>query len=272
MKYNKICRQSRSCLFVLCINRALFFGFCFLILSSCKQGLRSTLESEIEVRLLTYSRGNVVRSHGRPIIHYSGGNQICRPYPFRNSEARRYLSESTHIKLNKTALDYLFGEESEQQEQPNQELKPVVKSVGNGWLKFGLYIGNGNKGEGKNVYLIIQTLEYRAKASYRGRTIQHQGTVSSADCDGPPFLYIVPPDTEVNYDSFSRHPLENLTIFLSGFPAINPDDPTRLRMPNYSVELTLLGRFIIPTNNESEAFEMVTDFSKTIKFRTRSIL
>lgn len=158
----------------------------------------------------------------RPIIRLKNitGTGICRRYPFTIRQARENLEESG---LKQEFIDEFFGEqESESEERSNND--PVRTNVEGNWLKFGLWIANKN-----NFYLVIDSLIYNATAIHKGQSFSHTGTIESSYCDNSPFLYFIPPNHKAPYEPFSRNPLRNLTVFISGFPIID-----RSNQPSYN--------------------------------------
>ena len=267
------------------MNKA--FVLIFLLLNSCLIGQGSGLNSKIDVAMVPYtSADKVIRDDRKLAIFLKGGRQVCRPSPFKARDFRTALklkSEKVFTQLEDKFLDELFrvGEESGSTTSSASN-KAVYLDVGDNWLKFGLVIANHNTGTevvnnkktSKNFFLIIDSIKYNAKARYGKQEFSHAGNINPGYCDTnaeggetPSFLYLVTPGTQVNYRPLSRNPLENLTIYISGFPIIDRSSQPSFsqqqgiqgggvnlqgfysqgdirKIPEYSVELTLLGYFI----------------------------
>ena len=211
-----------------------FAVFCFLLLAPASCQLysgqtSSTLSAKVTVVSLPYGAGDSIRPSS-PVVFLSGGALPCRPEPVDVSKVRQSLeskisSSGSGDRLAPGVFEDLFGdvEEDGEVDLADGQRDPVIKDVGENWLKLGLYIGNGNQGVGKNFWLIVENISFRAVARHRGFICIHQGNLDSGQCeDGVPFLYVVPPGLSVTYKPKSRnHPLENLTLYIEGFPIVD---------------------------------------------------
>ena len=282
------------------------FVLIFLLLSSCQfgpGGLASSLDLNVVVKLTPYtSKDSVVPSNRRPIIFPNGGRKVCRPYPYRVRDIRSILNLKEEgeraVKREDNLLEELFrGREEPESTVSSASNEPVRLEVGENWLKFGLVIANHNtgkndEGESRNFFLIIESISYNAFARYQGQDFSHSGSITSGYCDSnaeggeiPPFLYLVTPGDQVNYKPSSKNPLENLTIYISGFPIVDrssqPSSSLQQRIqgggnlqefyrprdikviPKYEVELTLVGYFINRLGKEPIGFERRFSFYST---------
>ena len=253
--------------------------FFFLLMSSCIFGGSSggALSANVDIIVAPYGAKDT-RFAGNPIIFLSPGQKICRFYPYRAYTARAELKASG---LKEDFLDILFGT-TEEREEPIGSGEAVRVNVSENWLEFGLFIQNKNKGE--NAYhLLVRTLSFIATARCGEEEFEHSGEITAADyClseseENPPFLYFIPSGKAVRYRSVSKNSFENLRIYLSGFPIVdrsgevstsisNPScKPNQIRaIPDYNVELVLIGEFISNTGNT------VGEFIKRTSFFTRS--
>lgn len=168
--------------------------------------------------------------------------------------------------------------------------KPVQIDVAANWIEFGLLIANNNKN--KNAYkLFVHSISYVATARCGQEVFEHSGDISTTKCQSDqgvtsPFLYFVPAGSKVDFKPYSTNSFENLKLFIDGFEIIdrakesnrppliagtqkiisNPTCyPNKIKhIPNYLVELTLIGQFI------SKSGFTVAEFIKRVHFRTRS--
>ena len=278
-----------------------FLFFCILFYTSCQweSDSRSVLSSNIHVVVAPYGPEDKIKP-SKPFILTSGGHKVCRPSPFRFRDAKNILKDAG---LEQNALDLLFNIEEEGTEEVGPTRPGAVRvQVGENWLKFGLWIANRNKGK-NNFFLVIENIIFKATAVYRGEPLRpHSGNVDAGYCDSgsgggeiAPFLYLIPPNSKSAYSSISNNPLENLTIYIDGFPIIDRSNELsftqqqRLQrlaeggqgltegsqgrnqiygsdeirvIPDYTVELTLIGYFMTKSGIQ------MAPFSKRVKFNT----
>lgn len=269
------------------LNKILLPFLCLATFSSCDfrlDGNSSVLSANVHVVVAPYGEGSVKIS-SQPVILLTGGEKVCRPRPFVNSEAVTVLKEES---LTENFLEDLFGEEGggeggAEVRADSSRNEPVKTSVGDNWLEFGLWISNANKGR-NSYFLIIRNIIWVASANYRRETLSASGNVDAGYCEGPPFLYLVPPNRKVTYSPESSNPLHNLTIFLDGFNIIDRSgEPSPLLgvrasetggvrysyspneiivIPSYTVQLTLRGYFLTKSGVQ------VAPFVKRVYFRT----
>ena len=293
------------------------FALAFLLLSSCQfgqGGLASVLGSNVRVKPVPYSSSDKVTSiDRRAIINLKGGRKICRSSPFRARDFRSVLEkveqESGSVKLEDKFLDELFKVGEESGNAASSTSKATLLEVEDNWLKFGLVIYNANRGtkkvnnkeQSRNFFLVIDSITYNATAVYEKQAFSHAGNIDPGYCDSsaeggeaPPFLYFIPPNKRVDYKPLSNNPLENLILFISGFPIIDrssqPSFSQQQRIqsasgqgggssqqefyssrkirviPKYTVELTLRGYFI------TKSGEQVAGFTKRVRLYTKSSL
>ena len=260
-----------------------------------------------------YGPKDEIRS-AQPIIYKTGGDFHCRPSSPDQEDVRRIL-EKQEISLDKDSLIldiFNLSEESEDSSadagaaalttEGNEKSRPVTVTVGDGWLKFGLVVFNGNQ----NFHLVITEIAWYAR-SVGVEGWSASGNVVSNYC-GSQVLYFVPPGKKVDYRPHSKSDiLSNLTIYLSGFQLVDRTtqpsreliaqtggpgggegggseaglggdgaagaaDGTRGRVPEnctifipkYRVELVLRGYFITPAGTR------VRDVADHVHFTTRS--
>ena len=282
------------CKSIMYLNKLKYYCFFFVILSSCQP----SLSSNVHVQISPYGIGKGVRRFTRrptPIIYKDGGKKNCRSHPFKMRDIRRILREEES--LEESAIEKLFGEKKDQEtENQPQKDEAIQVEVGDYWLELGLFISNKNKGDKKNFYLLIRNITYVATANYRGEFFQHSGNIDAGYCSGEgssgetsPFLYFIPPGTDIEYQPLSKNPFWNLTLYISGFPAIDrtgkPSSGQQsaqgggasqsgktygrnelLVIPSYRVELTLIGYFV------TKSGATYADFVKRIRFDTISFI
>ena len=214
------------------MNRLCLIFLLFFLLSSCQfgqWGRAAILSAGIRVVVEPYVQGGKVFS-GKPVLYADeGGEKICRSRPFRSGKARKTLEKEG---VEDDFLDELFGEEGEdvtESETVNLRRNESVRvDVGENWLEFGLSIANTNKGENRNYFLIIDKLSYTAIARYKGQIFETHGTLDGSYCDSSsaggdttPFLYLIPPNSTIEYRPDSANPFANLKIYISGFDIID---------------------------------------------------
>ena len=148
--------------------------------------------------------------------------KFCRNRPFRFRDAQKVLKDAG---LEQDTLDLLFNiEEGETEEVERTRSDAVRVQVGENWLKFGLWIANGNKGE-NNFFLVIENIIFQSAAVYKGQAFSHGGNVDAGYCDSgsdgggdiAPYLYLIPPNQKIFYSPLSDNPFHNLTIYIDGF-------------------------------------------------------
>ena len=222
----------------------------------------SSLDSDIE--FFISSKDNV----GNLTVLYSGlmvsdSKEVeCRPKQIDLEPIKRI--PGWEIIANLTNLD----------ESPSEEAVtgPIKTVVSGGWLKLGFVIVNASNqlGQSEGYNLVIDHLTISAFGKHDGRVINFVKTIHSPDSNycGLPFLYIVPPGTTVRHvtSSESDHPLENLTLYLDGFPFVESvdGDQSVAELPKYTVRLDLMGWFISKDGSSAEPF------SKRIQLYTQA--
>ena len=260
---------------------SLFRFFCYLsffVLSSCSIGggaNQSLLSSRVRVYVNPSGEGDRVKFN-KPTIFISESREICRSAPLSIRDIRVELEGSG---IEEDFLDIFVGELPEQAESREEEkIEPVRKATGRRWLKFGLTIANHNGSDSHprdNYFLVIENISFTAEAvsTYKKEKLTYNGSIDG-DCGSSfPFLYFVPPGKQVNYKPLSLNPLDNLTLFISGFPIIEPSDsqegknkgPSRTVIPNYTVRLNFYGYFMTKSGTRIATFE-----KRGIRFRTQS--
>ena len=151
-------------------------------------------------------------------------------------------------------LSFLYGESG-----PVSSDNTV--SVSGNWLKFGLQIEN----EAEGWILVIEKMSLLAMGEYEGQVFYNLKIFPDGYC-GLPFFYVVPDGISLNHDAFSDNPLENLTLYFDGFPGINAVSGAGNTVPEYKIELTLLGRFIsVGSDGETSS---VAPFFKRLRLTT----
>ena len=286
---------------------------CVVLFSSCELGQ----QSGVVVQVAAYHKDDLVQtSSGRPLINNKGMPQFCRYRPFNLLSARERLKDEglTTEQLDRYLFGAGSGEEGEEGEESSRERsaeEPVFIEMEDNWLKLGLVIQNN-----ENYLLIIDSVRFQARARCGSQTFEHSGTINTGYCSGggdtAPYLYAVPAGTQVNYAPLSPSSFDNLILLIGGFPVIdrsgeasqtlqntvsraveqrtanattvNSGDSERecrpneiLVIPQYTVELTLLGYFIVPGGEDIEERgkrkkqpTQVKPFRQRIRFRTAS--
>ena len=236
---------------------------------SCSQAGNSNrgLSSKVTVIPAPYGIGDAI-TPSRPTIFISRGQYTCRPRPVNPRILIAYLKKSS---LADSGFSNIFGISEEElgliENQSVSErifdnsgpLREDVGGGGEGWLKLGLFISNGNVGK-QNFFLIVDSVSFVASAQYRNESFQASNDIQAGYCSGSgesistptggaqaadisqqenvdlgsPFLYIIPPGQKVTYSPTSPNPFHNLTLYLSGFPIIDrtaelaPDQKRRI--------------------------------------------
>ena len=261
--------------------------FLFSLLPSCI-GTSSFSSNDVRVIVTAFHADSLVRTDsGRPYIRAKGTRQVCRWRPFTARNVRSQLRK--HVDLSEATLNkYFFSSEEEEstETESNQVVggRPIYYQTEGNWTKFGLVIQNSTE-----FTLVIDTIKYHARASCGDEILDHNGEFDSSYCSSEgetaPYLYIVPPAKKgviVKYIPKSANPFDNLTLIIDQFPIIDrTDEPsTNLRnafrssttggdtsvsqnrgcqpnetvvIPSYTIELTLIGYFIIPDGPEEDS-------------------
>ena len=283
------------------MNKAFFLFFLVpqaFFFSSCWRAGGGSLNSKVTA-FVALPHTRKVRPSG-VIIHQRGSErQQCRPRPLSSNDLRKVLKDEG---LNEETIDYFLGEEDTEEENIENPNDPVYTSVGEYWIRFGLFIQNRT-----NFPLVIDYIHFNARASCGNQSFSHSGEVNSGYCSEEgdvaslPFIYFIPPNAEVPYEPTSSHPLKNLTIFLDGFRGIDRrGDPSQvlaqkhgepqtrggagvaalntgqvqecrpndiIYIPTYTVELTLSGYFITQETGE----RTTSHFSKRVSFKAGQV-
>lgn len=143
--------------------------------------------------------------------------------------------------------------------------------VSGSWLKFAFAIvRNANWEEGQYYTLMVDHLIFVVRAEEEGQVFNHAKILKAGYC-GLPFLYVLPPEkTYIRYEPRFNNPLENLALYIDGFPVIDSiedsgfsESESVTSVPIYEVELTLTGRFI------SEEGKTIAPFIKHVNFKTK---
>ena len=251
--------------------RILFF-ISFVFVSSCDGLGGGGLSSNVVVHYLPYGKGDVIQPKRNPRLAYSpeGEEVPCRP-------EHPDLEDIRDVEDLKVISKLLLGDEEETDPEGNQREgrdEPVNVSVSGGWIKLGFLISNNNSGVGKNYTLKIDRLEFHGNGNCEREgqppCVFHR-TISSGYCELP-FLYLVPPGASVHYIPLDNNPLENLTIYVDNIPIIDastlPERDNKLPggatliLPQYKVEVLLIGDFLL------EDGKAIEPFRKRIRFTT----
>lgn len=215
-----------------------------------------------EIRFLISSKDSV----GNGTVLYNGlavseNKEVeCRPYPIDLEPIKKIPGWEFIADL--TNLDESLSEED--------AAGPVKTFVSGGWLKLGLLIVNSSNklGQSEGYNLLIDYLTISAFGIHDGRAIKHVKTIHSPEFNycGLPFLYMVPPGTVVRHMTTSSRPLENLTLYLDGFPFVESvdGDQSVVEFPKYTVGLDLRGWEI------SKDGSSVKPFSRRIQVYTQA--
>ncbi|MDE0091828.1 MAG: hypothetical protein OXN83_00915 [Oligoflexia bacterium] len=282
------------------MKKTLFFCLACFSLSSCLVGSGS---NDVRVKVVSYhSNSDVQTASGAPYIRTKGTRQICRWRPFRQRTARDQLLQEGVDK--EVLDDYLFpieeeeGEESESYEVIQDD--PVYLQLEDYWLRFGLQITNITD----FVLIIDTIrYQARARCGSQIFSHSGEfsfGYCSGGGGDEAPYLYVVPPvettGKQINYKPLSSNPFDNLTLYIDGLPVLDrtgeaspsfqsrfedtgvagtfgsaevtderecqPNEP--LVVPQYTIELTLVGYFMLPRGSG----EQTGGFQKRISFPT----
>ena len=190
--------------------------FVSIFLCSCVVGKSTTtgLSSNIAVRVVSQFSDSLLRTtSGKPYISLQGGPRICRHRPFSLDIVRDELLKSGVPR--DTLNDYIFFDLQEESEDEEETGAVIFEDVGDNWIKFGLQIANNTE-----FALIINSVRIHGRAKC-GQIYTHSSEISSGYCAGvsnAPFLYVVPPNRQIEYQPLSRNPFHNLTLYFSGFP------------------------------------------------------
>ena len=181
----------------------------------------------------------------RGVIFSEKETRPCRPVPVDS------------VKLGKIpGLQRIFkgGEEISQ----NSLHTSVNISEPGGWMAFGLSILNHNE----DYDLTVELMSLSAQSVGEDEVLNHGRTVAGGYC-GLPFVYFVPAGKSLTYKPLSDNPLENLTVYIGGFPVSRRSNSLSVTVPGYQMDLTLLGRFV----SESD----IQPFLKRIRFHGQSV-
>ena len=232
----------------------------------------ASLSSKVFLIPLPYGPKDALRP-SQPVIFLSGGDFACRPAPYDGRAVRQWvereLASEESKKLARGVYNDLFGGGEEAGEgaaageggaggeggegggPAGRSSEPVMVSVSDNWLRLGLSILNANKGTGGSFWLVVEDMTFQAVTS-DGRS--HSGSLQES-C-GAPFLYLVPPGMNVLWRPHSRTShLENLTLYLSGFPI---DD----RSGELSPDLALQAAAGASQGGQSTASQLISSLSE----------
>ena len=269
------------------MSKAITF-YCLLFIAGCAAGSGAN-SANVEVIVNPYGAGDSFR-RAVPIVTIPPAEKTCRPKSYSAQELRDNLSGSGL--LSDEGVNRFFGEPVAEETELTPEIrqernKPIRESVAGGWTKIGLSIGNNSQ-----FFLVIDTLSWQATGYHDGQAYSSQGNLGDGYCSGSeggfPFLYFVPPQRKILYKPQNRDsPLENLTLYLSGFPVVDRSGEPSVRaaqilsqgggeaspaqavrpggqlidIPNYNVDLVLTGYFL---NQDGQI--MTSGFSKRVSF------
>ena len=191
-----------------------------ILLSSCVFEQGASQASSVSVIVAPYGSGDRVISQN-PIVFLSGGeNFTCRPKSPEEDEIREYIAE---YNLTDAVYKEIFGIEKRadasntnnaNNARASASSEPEVVSVGEGWLKLGLFIANAS-----THFLIIEDIVFTGSATHKRQRYHYSENIGSGYC-GTSFLYIVPPGSKLEYRPVSKNPFHNLTIYIDGFEVI----------------------------------------------------
>ena len=239
----------------------------FLLITSCRfsgtqnhgEGLYS---SRVQVVVAPFGEQDVLRP-ARPILFFTGdktSNQICRPQLPDYQNIRESLVASG---IGRGVLPEIYNLDEQEDTTTETETETarrneaVYETVSGGYLKFGLFIGNFNTGVGKNASLVVDSIVYNARARYKNQVFSVSNTVSEGYCNSP-ILYFVPPGKRVDYRPKSKNPLENLTIYLTGFEVVdNTLKPSRA----LEIKNSIVGSLSNRADDSSSASSLSLDSS-----------
>ena len=139
---------------------------------------------------------------------------------------------------------------------------PVKTSVSGIYIHFGLVIINGNSEE----TLVIDTVSINGRGAYNGQTFNYSKSLNAGYC-GLPFFYVVAPGEDLSYHPLSENFLENLTLYMDGFPVVDStrEEEPQIVIPEYDIELTLMGWFV-----SEEREDQSKPFFKRLGFKTKA--
>ena len=261
---------------------------CVLVSASCIGN--GAVSSSVTVWVNPWGEGEELR-RGTPIVHLDPSVEICRPRAYSVKDLRENLEEGESL-LSEEGLDKFLGEPEEQDLNPEnlRERSQNIKiSLSSGWTRIGLKIANQSR-----FHLVITSVSWRAAGRYKGETYEAQGALTAGYCSGSetlPFLYFVPPGRSIEYLPLAKdRPLENLSLYFTGFPAVDRSGDPSIRVaqalnqgtaqspvqvlnpseaiiaiPNYQGDLTLRGYFM----NE-DGIRVSSGFAKRQSFNTTS--
>ena len=194
------------------------------------------------------SGGNLFSGLAEPSERAEGKELICRSSSFDlpSFESTPGWKEV----LNRTLLD----------EYLNRGDGPVTTSVTGVYIQFGLIVINGS-GE----TLVIDTVSVTGRAVYNGQIFNHSTSLNSGYC-GLPFFYVAADGEALTYHPLSDNPLENLTLYMGGFPVVDSLEEGQpvIVIPGYDMELTFMGWFF------SEEKAVSKPFFKRLSVKTKA--
>ena len=231
------------------------------------------LSGRVIVYILPYGEGDVIQTQ-KPRLNYSPQEEEV---PCRKEQPNiRSIREIEDLEV---IAKLLLGDSEEDEDQDGNQRQnsdePVEVTVNGGWIQLGLLIDNKNSGVGRNYTLVIDQLQFHwdGNCEREGQgECKGSDTISSGYCDLP-FLYLVPSGLKVDYKPLSDNPLHNLVLYVDGFEVLDsssvsaednelPGGAFRI-YPQYKVELTLTGRFLLEDGKTIEPFIKRVRFSTT---------
>lgn len=198
--------------------------------------------------VLLDSDGKLSLFYGKPssVPEQSSEMEVrCRP---NSPDMQSILAEPALAPLS-----FLYGEST-------SVFSGNTVSVSGNWLKLGLQIENKTK----DWILVIEDIVLFAEAEHEGEVFHYRQDLSRGYC-GLPFLYVVPDGISLHYDPFSDNPLENLTLYIDGFPSIDGTSGAGSTVPEYKMDLVIFGRFISIRDDKKPSVEV---FLKKLKLTT----
>ena len=291
----------------------LFLVFC--LSASCIPWPWGLQSEDVRVIVEPFGDGDEIRP-GVPLLRFNAPTlPTCRPAPLTDRSLRAIFSNIGFDVNQEGGIGDILGLRepgaagggatgagpADEEERERQRLPVIVQGIGNGWVKFGLYISNGRNfsnsaNRKEHLLLVITDLFVTASARVGERVETFAGNVGSDYCASEgqlrlDFLYLVPGGKAVKYRPDSNNPLENLTIYLSGFPVIDNRQQAEavpgaedgagggagaaaagnnslvgnciIYVPRYRVRLTLSGYFMTSSGTKVQNFNHRTVFHTT---------